>query len=187
MYIDEFMLMSCHKASQDVGNVKTVYTCNVKVIWILTVLLKTFTYDYRWNTSARSNIFFSADISTNKHEKKSFIPYRDSVLTWLLKDSLGGNSRTIMIASESWGLLIRVGTCICSPKFFLTVTQILASVCLLNRSLIVNGENIAASIHRTLEIYEKILTWYTCTYKKEFYVLQRYHLQMLTMARHWAH
>ncbi|KAI1895204.1 hypothetical protein AGOR_G00103900 [Albula goreensis] len=30
-----------------------------------------------------------------------FIPYRDSVLTWLLKDSLGGNSRTIMIATVS--------------------------------------------------------------------------------------
>uniref|UniRef100_A0A1B0CAM6 Putative kinesin-like protein n=1 Tax=Lutzomyia longipalpis TaxID=7200 RepID=A0A1B0CAM6_LUTLO len=30
-----------------------------------------------------------------------YIPYRDSVLTWLLKDSLGGNSKTIMIAAIS--------------------------------------------------------------------------------------
>ncbi|TRY79865.1 hypothetical protein TCAL_06049 [Tigriopus californicus] len=34
--------------------------------------------------------------SSTKH-----IPYRDSVLTWLLKDSLGGNSKTIMIATIS--------------------------------------------------------------------------------------
>lgn len=33
--------------------------------------------------------------------KQSFVPYRDSALTWLLKDSLGGNSKTIMIASMS--------------------------------------------------------------------------------------
>ncbi|KAL4656167.1 stAR-related lipid transfer protein 9 [Arapaima gigas] len=33
--------------------------------------------------------------------RQCFIPYRDSVLTWLLKDSLGGNSKTIMIATIS--------------------------------------------------------------------------------------
>ncbi|KAL3097852.1 hypothetical protein niasHS_000587 [Heterodera schachtii] len=30
-----------------------------------------------------------------------FVPYRDSVLTWLLKENLGGNSRTTMIATVS--------------------------------------------------------------------------------------
>jgi kinesin family protein 1 len=29
------------------------------------------------------------------------VPYRDSVLTWLLKDSLGGNARTVMVAALS--------------------------------------------------------------------------------------
>ncbi|KAL5483721.1 hypothetical protein EMCRGX_G020128 [Ephydatia muelleri] len=33
--------------------------------------------------------------------KKVFIPYRDSTLTWLLKESLGGNSKTTMIATVS--------------------------------------------------------------------------------------
>jgi kinesin family protein 1 len=36
-----------------------------------------------------------------KAKKDNFVPYRDSVLTWLLKDSLGGNSRTAMIAAIS--------------------------------------------------------------------------------------
>ncbi|PVU93136.1 hypothetical protein BB561_003444 [Smittium simulii] len=34
-------------------------------------------------------------------KKKIFIPYRDSILTWLLKESLGGNSRTAIIATVS--------------------------------------------------------------------------------------
>uniref|UniRef100_A0A2K5ZTL5 Kinesin family member 13A n=1 Tax=Mandrillus leucophaeus TaxID=9568 RepID=A0A2K5ZTL5_MANLE len=33
--------------------------------------------------------------------KNKFVPYRDSVLTWLLKDNLGGNSQTSMIATIS--------------------------------------------------------------------------------------
>ena len=33
--------------------------------------------------------------------KKDVVPYRDSILTWLLKDSLGGNSKTAMIACIS--------------------------------------------------------------------------------------
>jgi hypothetical protein len=33
-----------------------------------------------------------------KARNKDVVPYRDSILTWLLKDSLGGNSKTAMIA-----------------------------------------------------------------------------------------
>ncbi|KAM9490560.1 kinesin-like protein KIF16B isoform 12-T15 [Salvelinus alpinus] len=40
-------------------------------------------------------------VNTNLKKKQVFVPYRDSVLTWLLKDSLGGNSKTIMIATVS--------------------------------------------------------------------------------------
>lgn len=45
-----------------------------------------------------------ADLSTGKKKKgpsATQVPYRDSVLTWLLKDSLGGNSMTAMIAAIS--------------------------------------------------------------------------------------
>ncbi|XP_035024079.2 kinesin-like protein KIF16B isoform X2 [Hippoglossus stenolepis] len=40
-------------------------------------------------------------VNTNLKKKSVFVPYRDSVLTWLLKDSLGGNSKTFMIATVS--------------------------------------------------------------------------------------
>ncbi|XP_038579851.1 kinesin-like protein KIF1A isoform X2 [Micropterus salmoides] len=45
------------------------------------------------------------DSGSNKNKKKkkveSHIPYRDSVLTWLLRENLGGNSRTAMVAALS--------------------------------------------------------------------------------------
>uniref|UniRef100_A0ABM5FB14 Kinesin-like protein KIF13B isoform X2 n=1 Tax=Pogona vitticeps TaxID=103695 RepID=A0ABM5FB14_9SAUR len=41
-----------------------------------------------------------ADQAAGKNKNK-FVPYRDSVLTWLLKDSLGGNSKTAMVATVS--------------------------------------------------------------------------------------
>jgi hypothetical protein len=36
-----------------------------------------------------------------KGDKAHHIPFRDSTLTWLLKDNLGGNARTVMIATIS--------------------------------------------------------------------------------------
>ncbi|KAL4218427.1 Kinesin-like protein kif13b [Mactra antiquata] len=40
-------------------------------------------------------------LAESKGSKNKFVPYRDSVLTWLLKDNLGGNSRTVMVATIS--------------------------------------------------------------------------------------
>lgn len=39
--------------------------------------------------------------SAGKKPRGSHVPYRDSTLTWLLKDSLGGNSKTVMVATVS--------------------------------------------------------------------------------------
>ncbi|KAI8309911.1 Kinesin-like protein KIF1C [Colletotrichum sp. SAR11_59] len=36
--------------------------------------------------------------SGSRKRSKDVVPYRDSILTWLLKDSLGGNSKTAMVA-----------------------------------------------------------------------------------------
>ncbi|CRL07187.1 CLUMA_CG020172, isoform A [Clunio marinus] len=47
-------------------------------------------------------VLFIKSVSKLKKSKKSdFIPYRDSVLTWLLRENLGGNSKTAMIAAIS--------------------------------------------------------------------------------------
>ena len=43
----------------------------------------------------------SSVVSKSKKKKGEFIPYRDSVLTWLLRENLGGNSKTAMVAAIS--------------------------------------------------------------------------------------
>ncbi|XP_019386228.1 PREDICTED: kinesin-like protein KIF14 [Crocodylus porosus] len=43
----------------------------------------------------------SALSEQTQNGKRIFVPYRESVLTWLLKESLGGNSKTTMIATIS--------------------------------------------------------------------------------------
>ncbi|XP_042557222.1 kinesin-like protein KIF14 [Dipodomys spectabilis] len=40
-------------------------------------------------------------LSEQANRRRVFVPYRESVLTWLLKESLGGNSKTAMIATVS--------------------------------------------------------------------------------------
>ncbi|KAK3720237.1 hypothetical protein RRG08_007860 [Elysia crispata] len=42
-----------------------------------------------------------AEMANKKKKKADFIPYRDSVLTWLLRENLGGNSKTAMVAALS--------------------------------------------------------------------------------------
>jgi hypothetical protein len=37
-------------------------------------------------------------VHNSNRKNRDIVPYRDSILTWLLKDSLGGNSKTAMIA-----------------------------------------------------------------------------------------
>ena len=41
------------------------------------------------------------NILSDTNKKGQFVPYRDSKLTRLLKDSLGGNTKTLMIACVS--------------------------------------------------------------------------------------
>lgn len=63
--------------------------------------MQTFVFIYLYFfTHSLSQQKFQA--SKNKKSKKAdFIPYRDSVLTWLLRENLGGNSKTAMIAAIS--------------------------------------------------------------------------------------
>ena len=50
--------------------------------------------------TAGLNSTFNSTTELGTEPKPLFVPYRDSMLTYLLKDSLGGNSQTHMIASN---------------------------------------------------------------------------------------
>ena len=54
---------------------------------------------------AENSINSSTTSKRPSFRKKLFVPYRDSVLTFLLKDSLGGNSKTVMIAGQHIGII----------------------------------------------------------------------------------
>ena len=53
------------------------------------------------NTISTFNSPNTTSSSFSIKDQSSFIPYRNSILTWLLRESLGGNSRTTMIAAVS--------------------------------------------------------------------------------------
>ncbi|XP_014259572.1 kinesin-like protein K39 [Cimex lectularius] len=55
----------------------------------------------REGVSINRSLLTLGKVITALVDKRSFVPYRESVLTWLLKDSLGGNSRTTMLATIS--------------------------------------------------------------------------------------
>ena len=53
------------------------------------------------STYFQSSAAASSSAGGKKKKKADFIPYRDSVLTWLLRENLGGNSKTAMVAAIS--------------------------------------------------------------------------------------
>lgn len=58
-----------------------------------------------------------------------FVPFRDSSLTWLLKDSLGGNSKTIMIAAIS-PAAINYDETLSTLQYAASAKKIVNSVCI---------------------------------------------------------
>ena len=85
--------------------------------------------------------------------KGKYIPFRDSKLTYFLKDSLGGNSKTTIVANISCSLM-QAGETISTLKFVQRAKMIKNSVSL-NVSVQENIETLQAEIKKLKEIIAK--------------------------------
>ncbi|GCC38340.1 hypothetical protein chiPu_0016854 [Chiloscyllium punctatum] len=80
-----------------------------KSLVTLGIVISTLAQNSQMSTSCQSINSMVSEGDSGSHSsaysgssrRQCYVPYRDSVLTWLLKDSLGGNSKTIMIATIS--------------------------------------------------------------------------------------
>ena len=94
----------------------------------------------------------NALVEANDHKGK-YIPFRDSKLTYFLKDSLGGNSKTTICANISLSLM-QVGETISTLKFVQRAKMIKNSVSL-NVSVQENIETLHEEIKKLKAIIEK--------------------------------
>eukprot|EP00639_Heterosigma_akashiwo_P013845 CAMPEP_0206361628 /NCGR_PEP_ID=MMETSP0294-20121207/473_1 /ASSEMBLY_ACC=CAM_ASM_000327 /TAXON_ID=39354 /ORGANISM="Heterosigma akashiwo, Strain CCMP2393" /LENGTH=456 /DNA_ID=CAMNT_0053806545 /DNA_START=140 /DNA_END=1506 /DNA_ORIENTATION=- len=65
-------------------------------------------------TYINTSLFYLEMVIVALHERREFVPYRNSFLTTVLRDSLGGNCKTIMIANisaEEQHTSETIGTC----------------------------------------------------------------------------
>ena len=120
--------------------------------------------------------------------KGKYIPFRDSKLTYFLKDSLGGNSKTTIVANISCSLM-QVGETISTLKFVQRAKMIKNSVSL-NVSVQENIEALHAEIKKLKDIISKggicDLSLLDGEQKKEDYICPICHNQPIEVSQEQA-
>ena len=120
--------------------------------------------------------------------KGKYIPFRDSKLTYFLKDSLGGNSKTTIVANISCSLM-QIGETISTLKFVQRAKMIKNSVSL-NVSVQENIETLQAEIKKLKEIIAKggkyDLSLLDGEQKKEDYICPICHNQPIEISQEQA-